>query len=444
MFGLSLILMTLFLCHLRYPRVRFVFGCLLFFCFGLWRYQWAIIPDQLAQFHGEHISLKGYIAAEPDQRIENTRYILEIETKKIVGRVLLLLPPQPQYSYGDQLHLDCILRAPKPFDGFRYDMYLARFKVFSLCDNSTVQKIESGKGNALFFYLLKSKAQVANTIAKLWPEPYASLMAGLLYGYRGGLGELTELFNRTGVTHIIAISGYNMTLVTTSVLTSCFFLSIRRQKAFWVALAVIIIFVFFTGASASVVRAGIMGCIVLISFYLGRGVRLGSFLIFTAAVMVLHEPLILRFDIGFQLSFAATIGLIYGIPKLRPWFVWLPEFFGLKEIFLSTVAAILFTSSLILFYFDRFSLVALFVNLLILWAIPYVMGTGFLAVVLSFFFWPVGQWLAALSWLGMVYVVEMVRWFSALSFASVSISLPMWVVVVFYVILWRLLVSYKL
>ena len=171
-------------------------------------------------------------------------------------------------------------------------------------------------------------------------------------------------------------------------ITICVQLYIPRKKAFGLIVAGIIIFVLFTGASASVVRAGIMGIIVLLSKQMGRMSRIGTVLLLTAVVMTIQNPLVLVWDAGFQLSFISTCCLVY----LSPIFVQrckrLPELFGLKESFISTISAIVATLPLILFQFGRLSIVAPIVNMLVLWIIPYLMLFGFFAKVFGFFLFP--------------------------------------------------------
>jgi competence protein ComEC len=281
--------------------------------------------------------------------------------------------------------------------------------------------------------ILNVKGLVAEKVNQLWHEPHASFMAGLLYGYRGGLGSLNEAFNRTGVTHIIAISGYNISIVASilfAVLVKGFW--INRKKAFWGILIGIGLFVLFTGASASVVRAGIMGSLVLLARQLGRQKAIANVLALTALLMTLHNPFVLLWDAGFQLSFVAVVGLIYLAPLLAPKFEKIPEAFGLRESVVSTLSAIIATLPLIAYQFGRVSLVALPANILILWLIPFLMMLGFLAVMLSFIFMPVAQVIAWIAWAGLSYIILVVKWLSGLGFASVSVVVPFVVVLVLY------------
>jgi competence protein ComEC len=263
-------------------------------------------------------------------------------------------------------------------------------------------------------------------------------MAGLLYGYRGGLGSLNTDFARTGVSHIVAVSGYNISLVT----SICMIILIRlfwipRKTAFWIIVSGIVLFVIFTGASSSVVRAGVMAIIVLLGGYLGRPRRTVNALVVTAVVMIVGNPLILFWDAGFQLSFLSTLGIIYLSPILTEKLNFLPDRWGWRESLVSTLAAIIGTLPLLLYQFGQLSLVAPMVNILVLWIVPYLMMGGFVAVGLSFVWTAGGQILAWLTYVGMAYVVIIVRRFAGIPGAAIMVSLPVWGMIIMYgMILW--------
>ncbi|MBU0660802.1 ComEC family competence protein [Patescibacteria group bacterium] len=432
----------------EYRFIRFVFLCAVFVYIGLLRYQFAfpLGEQHVSHLSGEH-AVVGVIITEPDIRTDAVRYIVETTSVDEVvssGRVYVKLPLYPRFAYGDEIALDCLLQVPEPIEKFRYDMYLARYGVFSLCRTQKEVTLIS-EGNASFFLrtIFRLKARIADKIELLWHEPMAGFMAGLLYGYRGGLGSLNELFARTGVTHIIAISGYNITLIASILMTMCIHLLIPRKKAFWLLSIGIVLFVIFAGASASVVRAGVMGMIVLFAKRLGRNSSILPTMMATAVCMTLINPFILIWDAGFQLSFIATIGLVYLTPIIERPLRRIPELFGMKESLISTLAAIIATLPLILYQFGRLSVVAPIVNMLILWILPWIMMVGFFAVVMSFVFLPLAQYLAWIAWLGMSYIVIIVHYFSDVSFAAVDVSFPLWGMLVGYALLGYLLYRQK-
>lgn len=419
---------------------------ILLFGMGIFRYQIAF-PVATHDSHVSHLNntkgvVRGYVAAEPDIRQDSVKYIVSVieyeqegKTIQKEGNIYVSSSLYPRFSYGDELRIRCSFRAPLAREDFRYDMYMARYGVFSICSSPIIEKIAEGNGNPLFRYLFFGKEHVAKRIRILWHEPYASFMAGLLYGYRGGLGSLNELFSKTGVTHIVAISGYNITIISSLLLIGCLHCFIPRKKAFFLVVGGIIIFVLFAGASASVVRAGIMGIIVLFARQLGRSSRVHNVMILTATCMIAYNPFLLMFDAGFQLSFLSTLGLVYIAPLLHGICNYVPAFAGIRESFSSTVAATLATLPLIVYQFGRLSLVSIVVNVLILWILPFIMAIGFFSVCASFVYMPLAQGLAWLAFLGMAYIVHVVSWFASYIFAAVSVQISVVPMILAYLVL---------
>lgn len=369
------------------------------------------------------------IVEEPDIRKEHVK--LTIKPNNYSGKVLLNTTLFPEYKYGDSLEIKCNLETPERIEDFAYDKYLSRYGIYSICYRPYIKIVSRDNGSAILSWLYSIKRGFVQTSNKLLPEPQASFLGGLLLGAKRGIPEgLMEDFNRTGTTHIVAISGYNITIIAVLMLALCKNIGIPRKKAFWVIIIALLFFMLITGAQASVVRAVIMGIVVLIAKQLGRLSRITNALILTAVIMLIVNPKILIFDAGFQLSFLATMGLIYLSPLLEKIFSWLPEKLQIRESFLATLSATIFTLPLILFQFGRLSIVALIVNVLILPVIPISMGLGFGAGLLSSIWLPLGKIFAWAVWLILTYIIRIVELFSMIPFASIEIPNLSWVILV--------------
>ena len=421
-------------------KARLIIFSLFFIFLGFSHYAY-VFPDQnnISKLSGEEVSFTGTIVREPDVRMDKAQYTIEAKKleggREVEGKTLVKTLLYPRYSYGDKLKIKCQLEKPEPFNGFRYDRYLANFDIFTLCRYAQIEKVGEGGGNIVFGAVLDIKRSVARQVNKLWHEPFASFMAGLLYGYRGGLGELDELFRQTGVTHIVAISGFNITIIATILITICINLYIPRQKAFWVITAGIILFLIFAGLSASVVRAGIMGILALLAKRMGRNSSIFNVMILTAVLMAIENPFILIWNAGFQLSFLATIGLVYLAPYFDQFFDFVPDVVGLRESIVSTLSAIILTLPLILYQFGNLSIVAPIVNMMVLGIIPFVMFAGFASVIVSFIHMPAAQVVSWVGRLGLGYITKVVRWFAEFSFASVKLPIPWWAMFLAYFVL---------
>jgi len=411
------------------------------------------VPDHIAFYNDQAVTVVGVVTQEPDVRLDHQKLIIKINSPSSneegvrgwlrrlsvdstpppspllntgggaeKGRLLVKTPLYPEYTYGDELRITCHIQAPEPIEDFSYDTYLARYDIYSVCWRGSMQQIASGRGNAIMAAILATKARFMNSVNQIMSEPYAAFLSGLLVGARRGIPEyLLEAFNRTGTTHIIAISGSNITIIAAVIIGLLEVLGISRGRSFWLTSGSIIMFVIMTGATASVVRAGIMGIFVLLARELGRASRATNALVFTAFLMLLVNPKILVFDAGFQLSFLATIGLIYVNPILQRCTRALPDCAGMKEALVTTLSAMTTTTPLILFQFGRFSLVAPLANILILPAIPITMALGFAAGVVGIFSASVGSVVAWPAWLFLEYMIRVAELLSSIHFASIVI-----------------------
>lgn len=398
---------------------RFVlFAVAIFFC-ACWRYCVALPDDNLA---GVNLIFSATVSAEPKLIDAQTEYILE--SAAINKKISIKLPAYPAYNFGDILQVSCYLDKPtvSPGSDFQYDKYLLTRGVGYVCLGPDAKLI--GYRKSFFGYIYRLKSIVSAKAAMLWSEPESSLIGGLLYGDNTTLPkEVADNFSRVGISHIIAVSGYNISIIAAALMSALILAGLYRRQAFWVAVTGILIFVIFAGAPASAVRAGLMGTVVLVGQYLGRPSRAFPALIFAATLMILANPFTLVWDIGFQLSFVATAGILFltrGASTVK-----------------TTLAAITATLPLILYHFGRLSIVALPVNLLVLWLIPYLMFFGFISLMAGFVIYPVAQMLAWLTGFGLKYILIIAEAVGRQSWASVAMPVPWWLMCLAYIGLYK-------
>ena len=434
-------------------KVRVIFLVLLSVAIGVGRYELAVPKEGLNFIHhynDKEIRFVGLVKAEPDVRSDHVkltvaaRQIVEPSLINVKGDILVNAQLYPAYQYGDLLDITCKLQAPEPIEDdeggrvFAYDKYLARFDIYSLCYRPSIELLATDQGNLLMQIILNTKKLFTERIAAVIPEPEASFVGGLILGARKSIpDDLIEAFNVTGTTHIIALSGYNITIIAVFIQNFCRILWIPRKKSFWIAITVITFFIIMTGAPASVVRAGIMGGLVLLARQMGRMSRVTNLLILAAVVMLLINPKVLFFDAGFQLSFLATIGLVYLSPLLEKVFHKLPNTFALRSSLVATMSAIILTTPLILLTFGRLSIIAPLVNVIILPLIPLAMAMGFLTGLASLIWLPLGTMVGWLAWSLLRLILMIIEWFATLP--NISHTLPPlhggWGVIAYFIIL---------
>ncbi|MFH0988127.1 MAG: ComEC/Rec2 family competence protein [Parcubacteria group bacterium] len=433
---LSILLMKKF--HIA---ILFV-GLIVFGVFWNNLFQPVINNHHFAFYNGQTKTFDAVISAEPS--VDASKQQLTVRSREYNGKVLLNLALYPEFNYGDELNVTCRLTAPAQFIDFRYDKYLSRTGIYSVCESAKVRLIATNHGNPLVSVILKIKKSVGVKINSTIAEPEASLLAGILLGSRQNIPpDLMTDFNRAGVTHIIAISGYNITIIVAMLMALARSLSINRKKATWIIVAGLIFFVILTGMSASVLRASVMGMLVVFAKHLGRPSKIRNVLVLSAVLLILFNPRTLIWDAGFQLSFMSTIGLIYLSPLIQRYLKWLPEKFAIQENLSSTLSAIIFTLPIILYSFQRLSLVAPIVNLLILPAIPISMLLGFIQTVCSYVLPFLGSFIGWFTWLLLAYVIKVIETFSSFNFAAVNISVGAWGMVLMYLIIFAVMFLLK-
>ena len=255
----------------------------------------------------------------------------------------------------------------------------------------------------------------------LFPGPYAAFLKGILLGSRSSIPSwLLDAFQATGVTHIIALSGFNISIIADTISRVLRRFYVSPRGTFWISLFVITLFTLMVGASSSIVRASLMGILVLLAAKEGRRYQGPNALVFVGALMVLHNPAILRFDVAFQLSFLATAGLLFVAPRLGPTFHFLPEFFGFRTNMVTTLAAQIMVLPLLLYYFGGVSLVSPFTNILILSFMPLTMLFGFFAGLIGMVWTSAGIVAGAVAYALISYHIFIVKLFSSIPFAFLS------------------------
>lgn len=419
----------------------------LFGVFGLVRYAVSeprITERFIGSYNGAVVELTGKIAANPDVRDNHQKLILSNVSvgdsgRMLQGRLLVLTTLLHQYHYSDELLLVCSLENPRPIDDFAYDKYLARFYVYSICPFPETIEVIRPAPHTLLGGLLTIKEVFKKRVNENISEPAASLLNGLLLGEKKGLGEtLTESFRRVGLSHLVALSGYNIAVLVGMLVVLGRYLYIPRRILFVIITVMIVLFVLTTGSSPSVIRAGFMGWLVLLAYELGRLAKPFNLLLFAAALMVVINPKILLWDVGWQLSFLATFALLYLAPILQEIFRRLPNPLALKEIFIMSVSAIIFTAPLTMWQFGGWSLVAPLANILVLPVIPIIMALGLITGILGNFTLFSFLWLWP-SWLLLTYVIWVSEWLATFKWSLIMIPhFPSYLMVVSYAVLFIL------
>jgi len=368
--------------------------CLLFLSLGILRMQiseFNIANDKLSKFNGaEKIVLTGIISSEPDVR--DTFQKLKIKVGDSV--VLATTNRYPEYNYLDTIKITGNLETPPEDDEFSYKNYLMKDGIYSVMLYPKVSAIgESASGEELnkitpnivqnlYSGILFLKQKIRDSIQYNFFPPESSILEGIILGDSGSISQdLKDKLSIAGVRHIIAVSGTHVVILSSIIMSLFLAIGFRRGNAFYFSIASILFYVILTGLHPSGVRAGIMGGLYLLAQKLGRqsfGIRV---IVLACAVMLIFNPLLLFYDVGFQLSFLAVIGLIYLEPILTKIlnFVAKNKIKNLIKIISATLSAQIFTLPILIYSFGKVSLISPITNLLILPIVYWMMIFGFLS-----------------------------------------------------------------
>jgi len=433
--------------HYKISRV----GLLIFslFCFGLTVGLWRGIPktnwsDNVCADLGK--SLSALIVAEPVASEFNQRLTVRPDNQDF--NILIFTKRDGVWNYGDRINFRGSLEVPKNFQTdtgqeFAYKNYLRKDDILCLGRGGQTTWLSGGNGSSIKQTLFAVKKEFLTTINHYLPEPQSSLLSGILLGVQSSLPpSVSEDYRRAGLTHILVLSGQNISIVA-GFLMILFGWS-GPTISFVIVVVGLILFTLMAGAGASVVRATLMGLLVVLARAAGRPYAGGLALVTAGALMVWFNPRLLVFDLGFQLSFLATLGLFYGTPLMSRGLKFLPASFGLREITSISAGAILFTSPWLAYSFGQLSLVALPANILVVPTVEMTMLFGFVMAVFGLIHLPVAWPVAWLTdWL-LIWNLKVTQFFAHWSGAVMPIeNFSLVFVVVCYLVIFLLVIYDK-
>jgi len=424
---------------------------------GAWWYQFR--QPNIDAFHvafyndrDYEMLVTGTLAEPPDYRDTYTNLRLNVEAidsgsgdLPASGLMLVRVPAHETYEYGQRVRVRGKLKTPPEDEEFSYRDYLAREGVYSYMSIAEVTTLPGNDGDNFKTALYKLKSNLLQNTYRLFNDPEASLLAGILFGVDTGLTrDLQNAFKNTGTAHIIAISGFNMAIIA-GIFFSIFKNIFGERFGAIFAILGIIFYTLLVGAEAAVVRAAFMGSISLLARQLGRRNDGMNALAIVALVMAIINPLVL-WDVGFQLSFFATLGLIlYAEPFSNFTGNLIAKFSKhdtgtltniINDNVVLTFAAQLTTIPIMAYHFKRISLISFIANPFILPVQPAVMIASGLAVFTSLVIYPLGQLMAWVAWPFATYTIHMVELFDRVPHGTINLGdSSIWLVAAFYIAL---------
>lgn len=430
----------------RYESVFFLGGLfLLSYALGMVRFHSIdSAPSPLEAFVDTRVVREGVVVREPDVR--DTSQHLYIRDEETGALFLAYADPYLAVAYGDRVNVTGELVLPEPFETelgreFDYPEYLKAHGVREVVYRARVDVLGHGEGHVILTALLTLKQKCIAAIERAIPEPAAGLGEGVLLGVKRAIGEdLEEVFRTVGIIHIVVLSGYNIMIVAEWVMRF-FGLFFYPKTRLVLGLSTIVLFALMVGLSATVVRAAIMVALVIIARALGRPFAALRALACAGTVMILHNPYLMVFDPGFQLSFLATLGLVLLSDPLKKRMTLVPE--EIRGVLSTTLATQLCVLPLILFSIGTLSIVSILANILVLPLVPPAMLLTFLTGVVGVLAPSLGVLTGLCAHIVLMYIITVGEVFSRVPFASLAIPVfPWWIMGLLYALI--LFVVYRL
>ncbi len=398
----------IFLILIIFYQKIFLISCFFIFL-AIWRHQLIFQKDpniDISNFSNQNFKLIGRIFSEPE--INNSKQKIKLKIYqglsnnldyfKVKGKILIFTNNQPLYNYGDFLEIDGEYLKASKIDSFDYSLYLKRFNIDAVAYYPSIKKIEkiNNFSPGIFSrFIFEIKKNLLNFKLKISEQFYyylssdsSAILHAMILADKNYLSqEARDSFSVSGISHIIAISGLHISLLSSIFLSCLFMIGVSRSRSFYLLFIFLLIYLSIISFPASACRASLMGILTSLALYQGRDSQLEYLLYFSAIFLLLINPLMIFIDIGFQLSFLAVFSILYIHPKLK---IFLLErcFLKINDYFLDiisiSISVQIITTPIIIYNFNQVSLIAPITNLLVLFLLPVIISLSILAIFLNF------------------------------------------------------------
>ncbi len=450
------LLISVIICF-KYPNLKhIIIIAVLFFLLGAIEFK--AVNDtntkRFEKFSGRQVVIKGVIDSEPENSATKVSYIIKVgkiifdnKTEEYSGKVLLSTPSEGLFfNYGNEISILGTLVIPtgrRNPGGFDYRRYLARSGISAtvFAKKENIEVLQNNRGNILVKTGLILKGKIIDVIINSIPKQQAGLLNGMLIGYREGLSEeVQKAFRDSGLTHIMAVSGANILFIVVPLIFLLRnILKFNQKSANILVIGVLILFVYITGFQPSVLRAVIMAMVILAGQILRREADIYASLSFAAILLLLYNPALL-FDIGFQLSFTATLSIVLFFKNIRGIinFKYIPSI--IEDIIAATLAAQVGVLPISVYYFNNISLISLVTNVIVLPIVEIITVIGSLMAIFGQFNLIFSQTIGYVISPLLSFVLYTTKIASSIPYAVIQVVTPsILYIVVYYLMFWFLL-----
>lgn len=372
-----------------------IFLVILIVAFAQIKYYEGIFENKYKNINeDDEISIIGTIVSDPQEKEYKTKYILKIDTinsnKKYKNTKVILYTKKGKETlkYGDKIELVGnfkLAQERRNPGGFDYRFYLKTKKIYGIVTTKNTKRLKENNVNIISMIANKTANVIKNQSKKLLENKKACLLIGLLIGDTDEIDEETkEDFRNSNLTHMLAVSGLHVSYVLLAVNYIITKVKIHKKLSKIIVMLLILFFILVTGATPSVLRAGTMTIYLILGGIFYRRISVFSSLNLSLLVIIIMNPYCL-FDVGLQLSYAGTIGIVYLYPIIKE------KIYKKANSILITISANIVIIPIMMYNFNTISLTFFISNLLAGPIIGIIIILGFSIIIISLIFFPIAN-----------------------------------------------------
>ncbi len=406
------------------------------------------MPNAFSETYGKEAVFEGRVVNDPDVREKNVQLALRPQGVSTES-VLVFTERFSEYQYGDVVRVTGTLDRPPVFEDFDYGKYLQVKGVYGLMSYPEIEILKRGEYPSVFSLAYSKIIAVKHTLREVLFQhlspPESIILGAMVLGDQSRLTQdMKDALNQTGLRHIIAISGQHVVILAAMLLYFLLGIGLWKKQAILLSAVLIALFIILSGAEASSVRAGVMGSILFLGQYMGRSQDSLRLLVFAATLMLMHNPLLLLYDVGFQLSCLAVFGIVTSFGFFKKALGKVPQSFGVRDMVAMNFSSQVFTLPVLVYNFGYVSAVGIFTNILVLPVIPLLIGLGFVFLIAGAALPLLGTILSFPVFFLLAYFNLVTEFFGKLPFSQLALEnvSPVWFLV-FYIPLFFLLRKFK-
>jgi len=406
-------------------KFRTIFFCALatVLMLGLWRGGQSLKIPTLDLGYFEKVTEYLGIVRSVQTDFQSQRVVVELRSalrEPVHGLVRVRAPLFPEIEPGSLVQFSCRVRASS-----QEWTWLLRDLSEGVTGSCSVDDLRvSGSPSTLDAWRISAQRTLASAMREVIREPFGAVIRGMLYGDDGEIPfQIKTDMRRAGLSHLLAVSGSNVSLFVLGLMNLLIFFILSRIQAAYAATLALVLFTIFVGFDPPIVRAAIMAGVAILGIFIGRPGSTLNALLLAATIMLFLDPRLI-FSASFMLSFMATLAISVVAPKIAEKLDWLPDALHLRGNFAAALAIVALTGPVTALYFGSMNPIAPLTNILALELVFPILALGILVLVLSVIL-PIAASLLAVFLEGGVFLLLIIaRAFGSLP--SASIELPLW------------------